>query len=53
LDEFVKAVNIAKPSLVRTEADELTYAIHVIIRYEIEKDLFSGKIKDVKTLNKV
>lgn len=40
LDAFVKAVNAAKPSLVRTEADELTYPMHISIRYEIEKKLF-------------
>ena len=42
-------MNIAKPSLIRTEADELTYSLHVIIRYEIEKDLIAGKI-EVKDL---
>ena len=44
LDQFVDAVNVAKPSLVRTEADELTYPMHILIRYEIEKGLFEGTI---------
>lgn len=44
LDEFIKAVNASKPSLIRTEADELTYPMHILIRYEIEKGLFSGDI---------
>ena len=44
LDAFVRAVNASKPSLIRTEADELTYPLHILIRYEIEKDLFSGSI---------
>ncbi|MEE3486794.1 MAG: carboxypeptidase M32 [Bulleidia sp.] len=44
LDSFVKAVNASKPSPVRTEADELTYPLHIVIRYEIEKALFTGKI---------
>lgn len=44
LDDFVKAINVAKPSLVRTEADELTYPLHILIRYEIEKGLFNGSI---------
>ncbi len=44
LDEFVDAINVARPSLVRTEADELTYPLHILIRYEIEKGLFNGTI---------
>lgn len=43
--EFVKAINVVKPSLVRVEADEVTYGLHIIIRFEIEKDLVAGKIK--------
>lgn len=42
LDEFMDAVNVGKPGLVRTEADELTYPLHIYIRYEIEKGLFNG-----------
>ena len=42
--ELYEAINIAEPSLIRTEADELTYTFHVIIRYEIEKALFEGKL---------
>ena len=44
LDQFVDAMNASRPSLVRTEADELTYPIHILIRYEIEKGLFDGTI---------
>jgi carboxypeptidase Taq len=44
-DEFYKAVNIVKPSLIRVDADELTYSLHIIIRYEIEKALINGEIK--------
>ena len=43
-DQFMDAMNASCPSLVRTEADELTYPIHVMIRYEIEKGLFDGSI---------
>lgn len=43
--ELYEAVNIAKPSLIRTEADELSYSLHIIIRYEIEKALVNGEIK--------
>ena len=43
------AVNKVEPSLIRTEADELTYALHVMVRYEIEKQLIGGSlaVKDV------
>lgn len=44
LEQFVRAVNASKPSLIRTEADELTYPMHIAIRYEIEKGLFNGTI---------
>ncbi|MDD2649191.1 MAG: carboxypeptidase M32 [Eubacteriales bacterium] len=43
-DELYRALNKAEPSLIRTEADELTYTMHIIIRYEIEKMLFSGEV---------
>lgn len=41
---FYKAVNKAQPSLIRTEADELTYALHVMVRYEIEKQMIGGTL---------
>ncbi|MBR2991070.1 MAG: carboxypeptidase M32 [Solobacterium sp.] len=44
VEEFVRAINVGRPSLVRTEADELTYPLHILIRYEIEKGLFNGTI---------
>lgn len=46
---FYRAVNKSQPSLIRTEADELTYALHVMVRYEIEKKLIDGSlaVKDV------
>ncbi len=47
--QFYKAINQVKPSLIRTEADEVTYHFHVMIRYEIEKMLIEGSIaaKDI------
>ena len=42
-DELYRLVNIAQPSLVRTEADELTYPLHIMVRYEIERKLFAGE----------
>ncbi len=37
LDDFLAAVNKTVPGLIRTEADELSYCLHVLVRYEIEK----------------
>ncbi|MGQ4912631.1 MAG: carboxypeptidase M32 [Candidatus Thorarchaeota archaeon] len=42
---FVKAMNLVTPSLIRIEADEVTYCLHIIIRFEMERDLFADKIK--------
>jgi len=44
LEDFILAVNIVTPSLIRIYADEVTYSLHVILRYEMERDLFSDKI---------
>jgi carboxypeptidase Taq len=44
LDGFVHAINHVKPSKIRVEADEVTYGLHVIIRFNIERDLFAEKI---------
>jgi carboxypeptidase Taq len=44
LDNFVHAINYVKPSKIRVEADEVTYCLHVIIRFNIERDLFANKI---------
>lgn len=45
LTEFYRGINVVEPSLIRTEADELTYSLHIIIRYEIEKALINGEIE--------
>ena len=49
VDAFYKGINKVQASLIRTEADELTYHFHVMIRYEIEKMLIDGSIstKDI------
>ena len=44
-EDFYKAVNKAEPSLIRTEADELTYCLHIMVRYEIEKQLIAGTLE--------
>jgi carboxypeptidase Taq len=52
LDPFVHAINQVKPSKIRVEADEVTYGLHIIIRFNIERDLFADKIM-VKELPEV
>ena len=51
-DELYRAVNIARPNLIRCDADELTYPLHIMIRYEIERLLFAGEAtaKDIPGL---
>ncbi|MDH5479650.1 MAG: carboxypeptidase M32, partial [Nitrosomonas sp.] len=44
VDSFYQAINTCKPDFIRVEADELTYPLHVILRYEIEKGLFDDTI---------
>lgn len=48
--EMYLVANKVTPSLIRTEADELTYSLHIMIRYELEKRLFDGdlKVKDLR-----
>ncbi|MCS7464438.1 carboxypeptidase M32 [Paenibacillus doosanensis] len=45
VEEFYRASNEVKPSLIRIEADELTYNLHIMVRYEIEKALFSESVR--------
>jgi carboxypeptidase Taq len=45
VEQMVSAVNVVRPSKIRIEADEVTYALHIIIRFELERDLFAGKLK--------
>ncbi len=45
VDEAVLAVNEARPSLIRTEADEITYNLHIILRFEIERQLLDGTLE--------
>jgi carboxypeptidase Taq len=49
IEEFYGAINKVQPSFIRTEADEVTYHFHVMIRYELEKRLIEGSIdtKDI------
>ena len=43
-DEFYRAINRCEPSLIRVEADEVTYNLHIIIRFELELELLSGDL---------
>lgn len=45
LDKFYKAINKVEPSLIRIEADEVTYPLHVILRYKMELGLIEGTLK--------
>ncbi len=44
LEKFYRSYNRVSPSFIRVEADEVTYCLHVILRFEIEKDLISNKL---------
>lgn len=43
-DDLYRSVNRVEPSLIRTEADEVTYCFHIMIRYELEKSLMRGEL---------
>jgi len=43
-EEFSKQINKIEPGLIRVEADELTYSLHIMVRYEIEKMIFAGEV---------
>ena len=45
LEAFYGAINTVAPSLIRVEADELTYNLHIVLRFEIERALFTGALK--------
>ncbi len=44
LEEFLQAINKVTPSFIRVEADEVTYNLHIFLRFEIEKDLIAGNL---------
>ena len=43
-DTLYRAVNRVKPSYIRVESDELTYALHIVLRFELEQDLIEGRL---------
>ena len=50
-EDVYRAINLVTPSLIRTEADEVTYCLHVMVRYELEKRVMSSEleVKDLPT----
>jgi carboxypeptidase Taq len=44
LDAFIRAINVVRPTLIRVEADEVTYSLHVILRFELELALIEGTL---------
>ena len=44
LDDFYFAINNVRPSMIRVEADEVTYGLHIMLRFNIERQLVSGKL---------
>ncbi|MDR0315741.1 MAG: carboxypeptidase M32 [Treponema sp.] len=47
-DSFYRAVNAVRPSLIRVDADELSYSLHIILRFELEQQLISGELAPEK-----
>ena len=45
LDQFVAAINRVQADEIRTEADELTYCLHIMVRYELEKLMINGEVE--------
>jgi carboxypeptidase Taq len=45
LDTFHRAINKVAPSLIRTDADEVTYNLHVMLRFDLEIDLLEGRLR--------
>jgi carboxypeptidase Taq len=43
-DEFYRAINRVHPSFIRVDADEVTYCLHVILRFELEQELITGRL---------
>ena len=44
LDSFVRAINRAEPGLIRVDADETTYSLHIILRFELEQEIVEGTV---------
>jgi carboxypeptidase Taq len=45
LDDWYFAINAVRPSFIRVEADEVTYSLHIMLRFDLERQMIAGKIK--------
>nr|MBI2905347.1 carboxypeptidase M32 [Chloroflexota bacterium] len=45
METFYRAINKVQPSLIRVEADELTYSLHIMLRFELEQEVLEGKVR--------
>lgn len=45
VEDFYRSVNTVQPSLIRVEADEVTYGMHIILRFELERDIIEGNVQ--------
>jgi carboxypeptidase Taq len=45
LDHFLAGINRVRPSLIRIKADEVTYGMHIILRFELEQDIINGRVE--------
>jgi carboxypeptidase Taq len=45
LDDVLRRINVVRPSLIRVDADEATYCLHVLLRFELEVALFEGTLE--------
>ena len=45
LDEWLFAVNAVRPSFIRVEADEVTYGLHIMLRFDLERQMLSGQLQ--------
>ncbi len=44
LDQFYQAINAVMPSTIRVEADEVTYNLHIMLRFELEQEMIAGRV---------
>ena len=49
-EDFYRAVNVVKPSLIRVEADEVTYNLHILLRFELEREMINNPDFDLDSL---
>ena len=43
-EDFYRAINLVEPSFIRVEADEVTYTLHIVMRFELERDMLDGTL---------